>query len=172
LQIKIIGILIMHMGEEEPLLDKLVSKAKADEYFRFVSPDIADRSAVSAEYIHMGKAENIFYSKVDDGRLLVSATGELDSYSAPGLKAIANYQIDRFPQIYNIEIDCTEVKFIDSTSLGVLVGMVRKIRVNYGRSGQAEPSQPVIKTRGREIPSVMKVTGLDRIFKVEPVEEA
>jgi anti-sigma B factor antagonist len=96
--------------------------------------------------------------QVADARHVISLTGEVDLYTAPELKqqlldAIGNGAND-------VVVDFTNTTFIDSTTLGVLVGGVKRLRPNGGRLS--------IVCSDRNITKIFEITGLDRVFTIYP----
>jgi anti-sigma B factor antagonist len=94
--------------------------------------------------------------QIADARHVISLTGEVDLYTAPELKqqmldAIANGATD-------VIVDFTDTTFIDSTTLGVLVGGVKRLRPNGGRLS--------IVCSDRNITKIFEITGLDRVFPI------
>lgn len=85
-----------------------------------------------------------------------SLNGEIDVYSAPKLRdAIAeSISVGR----HDVVIDLTEVGFLDSTGLGVLVGGLKRVRGVGGSLVIVGPRDRVIK--------VFTMTGLDRVFRI------
>jgi anti-sigma B factor antagonist len=92
-------------------------------------------------------------SMVDD-RTVVSATGELDAHSAPALQT----ELDRVTTVpgASVVVDLSEVPFIDSTGLGVLVTSLKHVREANGRLD-------VVVTRPRVL-KVFSLTGLDGVI--------
>lgn len=96
--------------------------------------------------------------QVADARHVISLTGEVDLYTAPELKqqlldVIGNGAKD-------VIVDFTNTTFIDSTTLGVLVGGVKRLRPNGGRLS--------IVCSDRNITKIFEITGLDRVFIIYP----
>ena len=89
-----------------------------------------------------------------DGRAVVTATGELDAHSAPALQA----QVEPLTAQQNasLVIDLTDVGFIDSTGLGVLVTTLKHVREVDGRLDVVVTSPRVLK--------VLAITGLDVVI--------
>ena len=56
----------------------------------------------------------------------VSLSGEIDIYNAPELKSSLLKLIDE--KNGNIIVDCTNLKYIDSTGLGVLISALRRVK--------------------------------------------
>jgi anti-sigma B factor antagonist len=93
-------------------------------------------------------------SSSERGRwLVVQPKGEIDMVNAPLLRA-ALVDIDR-PYVV---VDLSEVEFIDSTGLGVLVGAGARAR---NRGGEVRIVCP-----RRGIRKVFDITGLDTVFEI------
>jgi anti-sigma B factor antagonist len=58
----------------------------------------------------------------------------------------------------NVIVDFTNTTFIDSTTLGVLVGGVKRLRTNDG--------QLALVCSDRNITKIFEITGLDRVFAI------
>jgi anti-sigma B factor antagonist len=99
--------------------------------------------------------------QVGDARHVIALTGEVDLYTAPELKTqmlqvIANGAKD-------VVVDFTHTTFIDSTTLGVLVGGVKRLRTNEG--------QLSLVCSDRNIVKIFEITGLDRVFTIHPTRD-
>jgi anti-sigma B factor antagonist len=57
-----------------------------------------------------------------------------------------------------VVVDLTDTTFIDSTTLGVLVGGVKRLRPNGGRLS--------IVCSDRNITKIFEITGLNRVFPI------
>ena len=67
--------------------------------------------------------------------------------------------------IERVVVDLTETTFIDSSSLGVLIGAHRRLKARGGRLLVACDNEAIVKT--------FRITGLDGVFTVVPsVDEA
>jgi anti-anti-sigma factor len=62
--------------------------------------------------------------------VLVRLDGEFDVHAAPNLHAALAPLSSR-----RVEIDCTDVRFIDSSGINVLLGQVRRSRLAGGHAG-------------------------------------
>lgn len=84
--------------------------------------------------------------------------GDVDLASAPALRQQLADMTEESPSF--LIIDVSDLDFIDSTGLGVLVGTLRRLRGNGGdvRLAAARPG----------IARVFSVTGLDRVFALYP----
>lgn len=90
------------------------------------------------------------------GHAVVTATGELDLYTAPRLQAalaaLLREEIDR------IVVDMSGVEFCDSTGMNVLLAAMKRLREQGGALELAAP-RPAVKR-------ILQVTGLDTVFTV------
>ena len=91
----------------------------------------------------------------DDG-YVISLTGEVDLYTAPEFKQQLLEVISQGGK--NVVVDLSETTFIDSTTLGVLVGGVKRLRSNDG--------QLSLVCSDRNITKIFEITGLDRVFRI------
>src|SRR5258708_34719477 len=64
---------------------------------------------------------------------VVGLTGDIDLYTAPELKSELNRLIDAGAR--RVVVDLTAATFIDSTTLGVLLGALKRFRPSGGRAG-------------------------------------
>jgi anti-sigma B factor antagonist len=89
--------------------------------------------------------------------------GEVDVYTAPKLR-------ERLIEMVNagdrhIVVDLGRVDFLDSTGLGVLVGVHRRLRARDGSLALVCPHERLLK--------VFRITGLDNVFDIHAsVEDA
>jgi anti-sigma B factor antagonist len=92
-----------------------------------------------------------------DGRAhLIALEGEADLYTAPELKRELQDVIDQGAD--SVIVDLTETTFIDSTTLGVLIGGVKRLRPKGG-------SVSLICT-DPNIRKIFEITLLDRVFPI------
>src|SRR6188474_3904485 len=97
------------------------------------------------------------------GDAYVSAhTGEVDLYMGPEFKQRLLDVIGKGAK--NVIVDFSDTTFIDSTTLGVLVGGVKRLRTNDG--------QLSLVCSDRNITKIFEITGLDRVFTIHPTREA
>jgi anti-sigma B factor antagonist len=89
-----------------------------------------------------------------NGYALIALRGELDIYTAPRFEEVLLESIDAGTR--RLIVDLTEVSFIDSTALGVVVGAVKQLRMVDG-------SLEIICT-SPDIRRIFEITGLDRIL--------
>src|SRR5919204_530268 len=96
-----------------------------------------------------------------DGAYVISLAGEVDLYTAPEFKQQLLDVIGKGGK--QVVVDFTDTTFIDSTTLGVLVGGVKRLRTNDG--------QLSLVCSDRNITKIFEITGLDRVFTIYPTRE-
>ena len=94
--------------------------------------------------------------QVDGGAYVISLAGEVDLYTAPEFKQQLLEVIGRGGK--DVIVDFSDTTFIDSTTLGVLVGGVKRLRSNDG--------QLSLVCSDRNITKIFEITGLDRVFTI------
>jgi anti-sigma B factor antagonist len=100
---------------------------------------------------------------IGDGTHVVAVAGEIDLFTAPEFKQRVAAPIDAGR--LHVIVDLTATTFIDSSSLGVLIGAHRRLR----RLGGAL----AIVSTGEAIAKTFRITGLDSVFRiVGSLEEA
>jgi len=87
---------------------------------------------------------------------VIALTGEVDLYTAPEFKQQLLEVIGQGGK--QVIVDFTSTTFIDSTTLGVLVGGVKRLRTNDG--------QLSLVCNDRNITKIFEITGLDRVFTI------
>jgi anti-sigma B factor antagonist len=90
------------------------------------------------------------------GVAVLAARGEIDVASAPELERSLSDLIVEGAEI--LVVDTSEVSFIDSTGLGVLIGAEKQMRKG-GRQLRLVVTQP-------QIIKLLALTGLDEVFTV------
>jgi anti-sigma B factor antagonist len=100
--------------------------------------------------------------RLDGSRGLISLRGEVDIYTAPRFKEHLLELLDGGAT--GVVVDLSEVTFIDSTALGVLIGGVRRLHEAEGRMALVVATRPVER--------VLTITGLDRVFTIHSTREA
>jgi anti-sigma B factor antagonist len=94
---------------------------------------------------------------------ILDVKGEIDLSTAPRLR-------ERIVELveggsYNIVVNLSDVPFMDSTGLGVLVGSLKRVRERDGTLALAGVARPVQR--------VLSLTGMDKVFPIHPtVDEA
>ena len=98
---------------------------------------------------------------IDDDTHVIELGGEVDLYTAPEFK-------ERMVQVIedgkkHIVVDLSKATFIDSTTLGVLVGGVKRLRPAGG-------SLTLVCT-DPNICKIFEITGLDRVFPIHATRD-
>jgi anti-sigma B factor antagonist len=96
--------------------------------------------------------------QLGDDAYVISLTGEVDLYTAPEFKQQLLEVIGQGGK--QVIVDFSDTTFIDSTTLGVLVGGVKRLRTNEG--------QLSLVCSDRNITKIFEITGLDRVFTIYP----
>ncbi len=100
--------------------------------------------------------------KLSEDQYVISLSGEVDLYTAPEFKQQLLEVIEQGG--CDVIVDLSNTTFIDSTTLGVLVGGVKRLRTNDG--------QLALVCSDRNITKIFEITGLDRVFAIHPTLEA
>lgn len=99
-----------------------------------------------------------------DNTLIVAMAGELDHHSSENVRAKIDNKIDEFG-IKNLIFDFSDVNFMDSSGIGVVIGRYKKI-MEYGGKVGIVSLKPNIKR-------VFELGGLFKIIKeYKNIEEA
>ena len=94
--------------------------------------------------------------ELGDSSYVISLAGEVDLYTAPEFKQQLLEVIGQGAK--HVIVDFSDTTFIDSTTLGVLVGGVKRLRTNDG--------QLSLVCSDRNITKIFEITGLDRVFSI------
>ncbi len=93
----------------------------------------------------------------DLGTVVVTISGELDTYTAPRLQSQLEDVIDHQGNLA-VVLDLAKMTFIDSSGLAVLVDALKRMRRHRGALTLANPNRNTAK--------VLEISGLDRIFTI------
>jgi anti-sigma B factor antagonist len=104
---------------------------------------------------------DISTEQLGEGTYVIALSGEVDLYTAPEFKQQLLEVIGNGAK--NVIVDFSSTTFIDSTTLGVLVGGVKRLRPNDG--------QLSLVCSDRNITKIFEITGLDRVFTIYPTRE-
>src|SRR3954447_26283781 len=110
----------------------------------------------------MAMAFSIEDRVVDGDTHVVAVTGEIDLFTAPEFKQRVSAPIDAGRT--HVVVDLTGTTFIDSSSLGVLIGAHRRLRRLEGSLVIVCSNDAIIKT--------FRITGLDGVFTIVPTLDA
>lgn len=106
------------------------------------------------------------YLKFDkkDDKLIVLLTGELDHHSAEEVRAKIDDRLDR-DKINKLVMNFSEVTFMDSSGIGVVIGRYKKL---LGKNGEI----CVVEVKDR-VKKVFELSGMFKIIKsYNTLEEA
>jgi anti-sigma B factor antagonist len=98
---------------------------------------------------------------VDDTTHVIALGGEVDLYTAPEFKGRMIELIEGGKN--RLIVDLSEATFIDSTTLGVLVGGVKRLRPSGGTMALVCTDSSIAK--------IFEITGLDRVFLIHGTRE-
>ncbi|MCX7869985.1 MAG: STAS domain-containing protein [bacterium] len=87
--------------------------------------------------------------------VVINIEGEVDTYTSPKVKSDILKEIEEYK---NIIISMEKVKFIDSTGLGVLIGVLKKVKEKEGKM--------IIVSPNSYINQIFEITGLFKVFKI------
>ena len=93
--------------------------------------------------------------------MLIKLQGEVDLYAAPDLKDHVNNAIEGGKTL--LILDLSDATFIDSTTLGILVSGMKRLRPRGGRLAVLCPDPTMAK--------IFDITGLNRMFSVHETRE-
>jgi anti-sigma B factor antagonist len=94
--------------------------------------------------------------QVGDDAYVISLSGEVDLYTAPEFKQQLLDVIGKGAK--EVIVDFSKTTFIDSTTLGVLVGGVKRLRPAGGSLALVCTDENITK--------IFEITGLDRVFPI------
>jgi anti-sigma B factor antagonist len=104
---------------------------------------------------------NIQDEEIDSETHVIQLGGEVDLYTAPEFKERLVELIENGKT--KIVVDLSEATFIDSTTLGVLVGGVKRLRPAGGSLALVCSDQNITK--------IFEITGLDRVFPIHETRD-
>jgi anti-sigma B factor antagonist len=94
--------------------------------------------------------------RTEQGWQILAVKGEVDLYTSPQLREGISDLIEEGQR--KIVVDLTDVAFMDSSGLGVLVTGLKRVRERDGVLALVCPEGSVLK--------VLTITGLDKVFPV------
>lgn len=92
--------------------------------------------------------------RIGEDTHVVSVAGEIDLFTAPDFKRHVATPIDT--GVSHVIVDLTQTTFIDSSSLGVLIGAHRRLKLRGGSLTIVCDNEAIAKT--------FRITGLDGVF--------
>jgi anti-sigma B factor antagonist len=99
---------------------------------------------------------------LDGPRHVVAVEGDLDVGAAPRLAAALDYPIEQGKT--HVVLDLSEVRFVDSMAIHVLVGAARELRQRFGRL--------VLVSRDPGVRRLIELTRLDMVAPVFDTRES
>jgi anti-sigma B factor antagonist len=105
---------------------------------------------------------DISTERLDGETSVIALSGEVDLYTAPEFKQQLLDVIGQGSK--EVIVDFTDTTFIDSTTLGVLVGGVKRLRPNGGRLS--------LVCNDRNITKIFEITGLNKVFEIYETRDA
>ena len=93
----------------------------------------------------------------EDNQWLVGLEGEVDIYTAGELKEFFMKIIEEKKE--NIKIGAEKLEYIDSTGLGILIGVLKRLK--------KEDKNIIIANIKPNVKKLLNITGLDKIFIIE-----
>jgi anti-sigma B factor antagonist len=94
--------------------------------------------------------------RVNEDTHVVAVRGEIDLFTAPEFKQHVSAPIDA--GVAHVVVDLSRTTFIDSSSLGVLIGAHRRLKLRGGSLAIVCDNEAIVKT--------FRITGLDGVFTV------
>jgi len=88
---------------------------------------------------------------------LISIEGEVDIFNSAEMKTKLIELIEKNPA--DIKIECSKLTYIDSTGLGALIAVLKKIK-EYEKSIYFQNLKP-------SLSKLFKITNLDKVFIIE-----
>jgi len=105
---------------------------------------------------------DIRHCRVEPGVALFELRGEADAFTAPKLRQAMMDWLDQ--GTVHFAVDLSQLAYIDSTNLGVLIGALKRARERGGDLAIVSPSHRVMR--------IFEITGLGAIFPIYDTQEA
>jgi anti-sigma B factor antagonist len=97
----------------------------------------------------------------EGGVTILSISGEADLHSAPELRDTLAATIE--DDGAEVVLDLTQTTFVDSMTLGILLGALKRVRSGGGHLRVADP--------GADVRRIFEMTQLDRVFPMHATRE-
>jgi anti-sigma B factor antagonist len=104
----------------------------------------------------------LVHKRVDNGVAVVTVTGDVDVATCATLRDSLLQEVAD-ENFRGLVVNLAGVSFIDSTGIGVLVGVWRRTKATDGSLALASPS--------RQAQSVLDATGLTKVLSIYSTEE-
>jgi anti-sigma B factor antagonist len=96
-----------------------------------------------------------------DDQAVVHVGGEVDLATCPQLRGLLAELVEQ--GIYHLVVDLEQVSFMDSSGIGVLMGVHRRLREHGGSLRLAAPNARVRR--------VLELTGVTEVLPISPTDE-
>lgn len=93
----------------------------------------------------------------NENEVVVKAAGEIDAFTAPKLREELAALVDEKNKV--ITIDLKDVSYLDSTGLGVFVGLFKQLKNNGGELRLIEMSE--------RLKRLFQITGLSHVMEIK-----
>lgn len=90
--------------------------------------------------------------------LIVKLEGELDLETSPLFRQVVDDQLNHYDSIRHLILDLKQVRFIDSSGLGVILGRFRRLSQSGGRLSAINVSDPLRR--------LLQLSGLLKIMNI------
>lgn len=97
--------------------------------------------------------------KIEESELAIRPDFEFDAYSAEFIKGFTLEQLEANMDVTTLHLDLSEVKFIDSTGVGVIIGFIKRLR---SRDGAV-----YLTATDRYINKVFEIVGINRLAEIK-----
>jgi anti-sigma B factor antagonist len=95
----------------------------------------------------------------DDGTVTLKVGGEIDVATSPGLRRELYALLEDDPE--QIVVDLSATTFVDSSGLGVFVGLLKRLR-------ETDPDRTLVLASMQDpVRKVFEITGLTELFRIE-----
>jgi anti-sigma B factor antagonist len=99
--------------------------------------------------------------QLNDTTCLLKINGEVDVYTSPQLKQEIVHLAEA--GVKHLIINLSQVEYLDSTGLGVLIGGLKRLRESEGKLTLVGPGMRILR--------IFEITGLDKIFDIYATEQ-
>ena len=106
--------------------------------------------------------ELIVGSREEGPWTILSVKGEIDAHTGPVLRKALHDAIDSGR--HRLVLDFTDVSFLDSSALGVLISAHKRLHADEGDVIRVVNDRPVVTT-------LFELTALDQVFPLHPTLE-
>lgn len=94
------------------------------------------------------------YKMQDSSTVVLTIAGELDAFTAPELRPMLDEIASK--RVQNIDVDLSELRLVDSSGVGAIVSLFKRVRANDG-------NLTIKGLRGQPL-AIFKLLNLDRVF--------